>query len=272
MEERLVHPQWAPILAHNRLADFNALWDLQVEWFEEPNRARGGWSGVARVRLDTPDGAAVNVYLKRQDNYRTRSLRQPLQGEPTFARERRNLQHFAAAGIPSQTLVCYMRRSRAGHDRAILVTEELQGFISLEALLRDWQQRGWPDPVEQRRLIAALAGPIRRMHAHRWRHGSLYPKHLFVRGFSCGTTVGGVSSESPGTHYEVRIIDLEKSKRTLSTLTAGVRDLGKLNRRLLQLRPITRLRFVDAYFGSHPASGLWRLAFKTLSRLAERGQ
>jgi len=272
MEERVVHPKWAPVLAYNRLVDFSALWHLQAEWFEEPNRARGGWSGVSRLRLDTPDGVGAGVFLKRQENYRTRTPRHPLRGEPTFARERRNLQRFAMAGVPSQTLVCYMRRSQAGHDQAILITEELSGFVSLEDLVCKWQRHGWPGPVEQRRLIAALAEPIRRMHEHRWRHGSLYPKHLFVQCARDGTPFGHRHPESSGAHYEVRIIDLEKSKRALSTLTAGVRDLKKLNRRLLRLNSITRLRFVQAYIGSHPASGLWRFAFKTLSRLVRQGR
>ena len=43
-----VDERWRPIMTYNGLPDFDALWRLDAQWFEEPNRRRGGWSGTAR--------------------------------------------------------------------------------------------------------------------------------------------------------------------------------------------------------------------------------
>jgi hypothetical protein len=44
--------KWQEILSHNDLDSFEKLWALQLEWFEEPNQRRGGWSGVSRCDLN----------------------------------------------------------------------------------------------------------------------------------------------------------------------------------------------------------------------------
>ena len=81
------------LLQRNRLDSFDALWALQLDAVDEPNTERGGWSSV--YRLDLGDSA----YLKRQSNHLTRSLRHPL-GEPTFAREFRNIERYRALAFP----------------------------------------------------------------------------------------------------------------------------------------------------------------------------
>lgn len=83
------------LLERHGLASFDALWALQLEAVDEPNTERGGWSSVYRLELDN-----AAYYLKRQSNHLTRSLLRPL-GEPTFAREFRNIQRYSVLGIPS---------------------------------------------------------------------------------------------------------------------------------------------------------------------------
>lgn len=54
-----INERWRSILAHNGLSDFDALWKLQAEWFEEPNFRRGGWSGVSRCGIESSRGRVV---------------------------------------------------------------------------------------------------------------------------------------------------------------------------------------------------------------------
>src|SRR3990167_8002126 len=83
------------LLEHHGLASFEALWALKLEAVDEPNTERGGWSSVYRLEL----GDAA-FYLKRQSNHLTRTLRHPF-GEPTFAREFRNIKRYTTLGIPA---------------------------------------------------------------------------------------------------------------------------------------------------------------------------
>ena len=86
------------VLVAHQLDNFDALWALELEAVDAPNTARGGYSTVSRLQL-----GERAYYLKRQSNYLTRSLFHPF-GEPTFARELRNIQHY-------QQLQNYYRRS-----------------------------------------------------------------------------------------------------------------------------------------------------------------
>ncbi|HBC23227.1 MAG TPA: lipopolysaccharide kinase, partial [Pseudomonas sp.] len=84
-----------PTLERHGLASFDALWSVQLTAVDEPNVERGGWSSVFRLELD--DSA---FYLKRQSNHLTRTLAHPF-GEPTFAREFRNIRRYAQLGVPA---------------------------------------------------------------------------------------------------------------------------------------------------------------------------
>lgn len=73
------------VLQRSGLADFEALWALDLPAVDNLNQGRGGWSGVSRLEVD-----GQSYYLKRQCNYLVRSVRKPF-GEPTFGREFRNI-------------------------------------------------------------------------------------------------------------------------------------------------------------------------------------
>lgn len=82
------------LLQRHGLNDFEALWALQLDAVDEPNTGRGGWSSVFRLELE-----GKGFYLKRQSNYLTRTLHRPF-GEPTFAREFRNISRYQSSGFP----------------------------------------------------------------------------------------------------------------------------------------------------------------------------
>lgn len=212
-----IDPAWVRVLQGRRDV-FESLWGDTGDWVEQPNQARGGWSGVARRSLADPNGRRVPVFVKRQVNHVYRDWRHPLRGRPTFEREIRNILALMAIDIPVLKPVYFgMRRNRGGQE-AILVTEELVGYTSLETLQDAWATNQVGRREEKRAVTAALAPIIRRLNDARFQHGCLYPKHVFVR------------FDRPGRTAEVRLIDLEKARHRRHPDAARRRDLGSLNR------------------------------------------
>ncbi|MBY0544184.1 MAG: hypothetical protein K2Q14_01380 [Gammaproteobacteria bacterium] len=70
-----MNENWQAILKANNLDNFEKLWNLKADWFEEPNKRRGGWSGVSRVELVHPEGGKAVIFLKRQENHIYKPLR-----------------------------------------------------------------------------------------------------------------------------------------------------------------------------------------------------
>src|SRR5690554_1018886 len=111
------------ILRRHGLTSFAALWDLDAELVDEPNRARGGISSVSRLRLADEQGQEQVFYLKRQSNYLIRTLRHPL-GQSTVAREFQNIETCARLCIPALEVAFFGERRQNGELQAILRSEE----------------------------------------------------------------------------------------------------------------------------------------------------
>jgi len=191
------------------------------------------------------------VFIKRQENHGFRSLRHPLRGVPTVAREMGNIERYRRCGVPALEPVYYAWRRHRGRQQAILVTEELTGYRSLKEIEQDWQRRGWPPRFERLALLYTVAELVRRMHACRLQHNCLYPKHVFLR-----RDQGG---------WAARVIDLEKTKRPWRRSVARVRDLSTLSRYCAGWSRSDRLRFFLHYLGqARLTSAAKRLARKVL--------
>ncbi len=211
-------------LAAHGLDSFDALWALRLEAVDEPNTERGGWSSVYRLEL-----GERAYYLKRQSNHLTRSLLHPF-GEPTFAREFRNIRRYAALGIPALEAAFFGQRRVAGEQRAILLTRALDGWEDLYSLYQRWSEL----PTGQRAAFVAGAGRLaRRLHAAGQMHGCFYPKHIFLRGDAVGC--------------EARLIDLEKTRPLLLGHRDRIKDLEPLIRRADPWGEAEVAAFVAAY-------------------------
>ena len=196
------------VLERHGLASYDALWALQLEAVDEPNTERGGWSSV--YRLDLGEAA---FYLKRQSNHLTRSLLHPF-GEPTFAREFRNIQRYRELGIPALQAAFFAEQRLPGERRAILLTRALDGWQDLDQLLQGWQALG----EAQRAAIMRACGELARcLHQAGQMHGCFYPKHIFLRATASG--------------FEAQLIDLEKTRPLLFGKRDRVKDLEPLLRR-----------------------------------------
>ncbi|MFP8319507.1 lipopolysaccharide kinase InaA family protein [Pseudomonas aeruginosa] len=184
---------------------------LQVpgSWVEEPNERRGGASGVQRVY--TGDGRLL--YRKQQTGHVYRDWQRPF-GYPTAMRERDALRAFESLGIRVPRLIYSGCRKVDGQWQALLVTEALEGFSSLDECYARGDQDRWGEAKHQR-ILQQIGATIARMNLAHWQHGCLYPKHIFVR----------VEGEA----IEVALIDLEKSRLTVNK--ASQHDLKQLKRR-----------------------------------------
>src|SRR3990167_1472812 len=176
------------VLESQGLASFEALWALQLEAVDEPNTERGGWSSVYRLELG---GAAF--YLKRQSNHLTRSLLHPW-GEPTFAREFRNIQVYRRLGIPALQAAFFAERRVPGERRAILLTRALDGWRDLEYWLQGWSAT----PAATRQAILRACGELaRQLHGAGQMHGCFYPKHIFLKADGAENMLGTSPSPRP---------------------------------------------------------------------------
>jgi tRNA A-37 threonylcarbamoyl transferase component Bud32 len=212
-----------PLLERHGLASFDALWALALEAVDAPNRAGHGWSQVFRLTLD-----GQGYYLKRQSDYLMRSLRHPF-GEPSFAREFRNIQRYRGLGIPALRAAFFGQRRADGERRAILLTRALDDRQDLQHWLDGWQQR----PVQQRRALVAAVGRLARaLHEAGQSHGCFYPKHIFLR-------------EADG--FDACLIDLEKTRPLRRGEGDRVRDLEPLLRRAAVWQETDVRGFLAAY-------------------------
>lgn len=194
---------------------FEQWWQLEGEWVEEPNRRRGGESGVQRLLLD--EGRVL--YAKRQVGHFYRSLRYPL-GRPTVLRERDALVALAHIGVKApELLFCEAQKDAAGSWRGLLVSAELKGFQEVDHWLAEGGRERF-GPAVNDRLLEQIALMLARFHRAGWQHGCLYQKHIFVRVEQVGAQV----------EVEAALLDLEKSRRRLSRQRAARHDMLQLKR------------------------------------------
>lgn len=244
-----VNDRWRSILAFNGLSEFDALWTLEASWFEDPNHRRGGWSGVSRCELKLPDGGSCAIFLKRQENHKARLWSHPVHGAPTFLREFNHIMHYRKCGIPTLEPVYFGMRKVGKDDRAILITEELTGFVSMEDRVQVWRKEGAPIRRLRLSMLAEIAKLLKNMHVHGVQHNCFFPKHVFVR----------VNSDAS---VEARVIDLEKSRWRPSKTVCAIRDLYTLNYHSMCWSRTDRLWFFMHYLGiahlTPYAKWLWR--------------
>lgn len=225
------------LLEQHGLASFDALWALQLEAVDEPNTERGGWSSVYRLELG--DRA---YYLKRQSNHLTRSLWHPF-GEPTFAREFRNIRRYAELGIPALQAAFFAERRLPGERRAILLTRALDGWKDLDHWLLQW---GELDEAGRGGILRACGGLAGRLHQAGQVHGCFYPKHIFLR--------------AQGDAFDAQLIDLEKTRPLLLGRRDRIKDLEPLLRRARVWSEAEIRELLVAYLGdTADVDSWWRL-------------
>ncbi|MBY0377669.1 MAG: hypothetical protein K2Q33_03800 [Gammaproteobacteria bacterium] len=243
--------EWQATLKSQNLHSFHDIWNyeknanLEQDWVEEPNQRRGGWSGVCRIVLQDPRGQPKTVFLKRQSKHTYSSLLSPIKGRLTFRREFRNITRFRKHGIPTVTPIYYGQ----WEDEAILMTEELTGYRSLDDWILEWQQKGFPSRELYQRIIQEIGRVVRKMHQYCYRHSCLEFKHIFL------------SLEN--NEVKVSLIDLEKLRYWPFRNRCRNVDLTRLYRKCAKkVKRTDKWRFIKAYWGEDASKekvkSLWR--------------
>lgn len=253
-----VTDEWKLLAQAAGLDNFETIWSLDIGWFEEPNRRRGGWSGVSRLEVTPPDAKPTAVFIKRQQNHITRTWRHPARGITTFRREFENLQWLGAVGVPTLEVLYFAERTSGGNRQAVLISRELTGYMSLEEHMGHWQRHGFPKRPVWHALMQKFAGIANHMHRHHIQQNCFMPKHVFI------ARLDG--------DMDIRLIDFEKTKRTLTAQAAMLRDLDTLNRRSPDLRTTDRLRFLLAYFGRKRVDAKVRETWQRLVTMMNKKQ
>jgi uncharacterized protein YwbE len=231
-------PQTLQLFAANHLDSFDDIWNLQSEWFEEPNYRRNGWSGVVKDTLTGDHGEPHPIFIKRQENHNYKTLLHPFKGIPTFRREFINIRRLCEHQIPTLTTLYYAERKVDGKLRAILVTESLEGFQSIEDY---WKQFPELNSILRKWIMQRTGQVLRNLHDANFQHNGLYPKHIFVR----------INDIRAGQDQDVRLIDLEKLKWMPSKQHIRRSDLARVIRRSAPMNQNDLQTLISSYLNCH---------------------
>lgn len=230
-----VADKYSDVLNKNQLDTFDKVWNCQVNWFEEPNERRGGWSGVGRIELLQADDEKFGGFLKKQDKHCRTSFLHPINGVPTFQREFEMMQYLAKMGVRAPEVMLF-GRNPTGDLKTTLLTRELEGFVPLEVLTEQMFAKNRAPINAQRDVLQAVASLARQLHAAKVQHRSFYPKHIFVN---------MTQADSP----QVAVIDLEKSRINRVPFLRSLIDLAVLNRHAKYWSRTQRMYFYLQYLG-----------------------
>lgn len=246
---------YSALLQKNQLDTFEKVWDSPVNWFEEPNERRGGWSGVGRIELEQEDGSLLGAFLKKQDKHCRTSLFHPIDGVPTFQREFEMMRYLAGLNVKAPE-VLFFGRNPKGDLKTTLMTKELAGFVPLEQLTAEMFQNGRPSLAQQRAVVNAVAHFASQLHNAKVQHRSFYPKHIFVN--------------AQQKLMQVAVIDLEKSRIQPIRLLRAIMDLSVLNRHAKFWSRTARLQFYKQYLGVETLNAYQKWLLKQIVKRSTR--
>lgn len=189
--------------------NFDYWWNKKGVWVEDPNQRRGGFSGV----LITQDRDGQTLYIKKQEGHVYRSLLYPF-GQATIRREYHAYRAFTKANVRTPEVVYCGQQGK----KAILVTKALDNFISFEQWLIQARQAN-TSTTTIKAVLDEIAKMLVQLHKSRLQHNCIYSKHIFVS-----------VMERQQAHVEVALLDLEKSRRRLTTKQAALHDTPQIRR------------------------------------------
>ncbi len=232
-----VSEKWKAPLQEAHLLDIEAVSQRNFDWFEEPNRRRGGWSGVTRIVLN-PDDAPQDqqaVFLKIQQNHFYRDPAKLFKKRLTFEREFDVLQQLGSvsSSIPE---VLLFAKWRVGADTgSILVTKALDGWLPLTDWLCGQNGLTAPDEATLFKALTAIAKASRQINDAGWVHLCYSAKHLFVSPLSDGS-------------FQSCVIDMEKSRKHISSNYRSMKDCSHFMRHTPKLTDAHKLHYLKSYF------------------------
>lgn len=237
IKEKWISPKWERALKDAGLLDIESVSAREFDWFEAPNRRRGGWSGVTRLVLnpEAPAQDQLAVFLKIQQNHFYRAPNTYFTKQLTFEREFNVLQQLASVTDSIPELVLFAKWRSGSDVGAILITKALDDWFPLTNWIQG--QKGYvaPDEATFQKALEAIAKSAREIHQAGWVHLCFSAKHLFVRPKSDGS-------------FESCVIDMEKCRKHLSAAYRARKDCAHFMRHTPRLTEAHKLNFAKAYF------------------------
>jgi serine/threonine protein kinase len=247
--------RYQKIFAQHQLDGFEPIWHKHIDWFEEPNHRRGGWSGVGQLALSYDDGE-LSVFVKKQQNHGRRSLLHPFEGEPTFRREYKRLVFLEKKQVKAPKVVFYGEQRIEQQACAILATESLLGFEPLDIVTEQWYTVQRKTRQQKRYLLKTVAAALRAFHQTGLVHRALYPKHIFIK--------------NAASQPEVALIDLEKARFNPLFYYRAFFDLAALNRHADYWSKSDRLFFFLQYFQAERLNHVLRFICRRILKRSRR--
>ncbi len=251
--KRFISPHYCDLLTRHGLNTFEGFWDLPRHWAEDSNVRRDGWSGAIRHTVVDGEGRQLSMFVKLQQNHNYRSPAHLLQWRPTFYRDFLNIRRMERIGLPTAEPVFYAERRDGDQLQAVLVTAALNGYRELNSIFED------PSFGSAIRLaiLHRIAEVVWLLHCHRLQHNGLSGKHVLIK----------VEKEDA---FDMRIIDLEKMRRSWSWLRTAVCDLEKFIRLTYPLTTAERAELVRHYARHLRPSHRAKLIQMINERIAQR--
>jgi len=237
IKQQWIAPEWEDALKQADLLDIESVSKREFDWFEAPNRRRGGWSGVTRLVLN-PEAAPEDqqaVFLKIQQNHFYRAPNTFFTKQLTFEREFEVLQQLDSVTDSIPELVLFAKWRSGSDVGAILVTKALDGWYPLPDWIHGKKGLTPPDEVTFQRALEAIAKGAREIHQAGWVHLCFSAKHLFIRPKDDGS-------------FESCVIDMEKCRKHLSAAHRTRKDCAHFMRHTPGLTEAHKLNFTKAYF------------------------
>lgn len=212
------------------LNTFAGFWDLPRHWAEDSNVRRNGWSGAIRHTLTDGEVGRFSMFVKLQENHNYRSPSHLLRWRPTFYRDFLNIRRMEGIGVPTVEPMFYAERRDGDKLQAVLATVMLDGYRELDSVFEDPSLAA---PI-RRSILQRIADAVWLIHCHRLQHNGLSGKHVMIK-------LGKDDA------FDVRILDLEKMRRSWSWLRTAVCDLEKFIRLTPTLTPVEHTELVRNY-------------------------
>lgn len=227
---------WADPSAHGDLeqaglTNIDELRTREFDWFETPNRRRGGWSGVSRIVLhpEANTGDKRPVFLKIQQNHFYLSWRNGFCKRLSYQREFHAIQSLKTRVDCIPRPLLYAEWKEQGNRGSVIVIEALDGWTCFG----DWLSRA-PEEKQIESVLKEIARQLKALHAKRWAHFGLFQKHVFLR----------FHGETP----EIKLIDFEKARKCLTRTRCLLEDVSRFLRHGKNLSREQQKLFLQAYF------------------------
>ena len=219
-------------LENAKLLELEPLANAPFEWFEEPNERRGGWSGVARMKLTGPSAADqdLNVFLKIQKNHYYRSPGTLFRRNLTYKREFNALRRLESITDTLPRLLQFAEWQMNGDKYGLIITQSLDGWHPFDKWLASPESSGLLESC-----LEAIAGTLRQMHQKRWAHFGLFPKHVFVK-------------QTDRECIRIKLIDFEKARQLPTREQCVIEDVSRFLRHTHALSAAEKKLFLECYF------------------------